>query len=206
MALMALLCLLSVHFRYYYYHTLGIAIWLGVAMFFVNRLWDSLGCSHVTRSWKRGGILLLMVLPAALELFAGVLTGLVLPHYYGIVLGPLGAYISVAREYRPALWLTLLMAVAEEVGWRAYFQSMLIKLLKTRAVVGILLSAIIISIAGLMLRPDIKLMPLDVVVWEYVFVFIQSLLFGVLFYRTKSLYVVVFSHILAIVLPCLIFL
>lgn len=210
-------------FFYCRYYMLALPMSLGTIMFAVNRLWGESGSVYAPTQWKRNNIRplllgysgtaqttcshggyskwLLIIALVMLELFAAELTTLVMPHYYGFVLGRYGSVISIHRPYRPALWLLLTMAVVEETGWRAYFQNMLIDRLGGRAAWGILITSMLLSAAFVPLRSSMSSMPIDVILWDYLFVLTGNILLGTLFHRTKNLNTIILAHMAAIMVP-----
>ena len=198
MALMVVLCCSGVYLPWYRYHTFILAICVGVVMFVLNRSWGFLSLSDTGKLFRRPGVWALICLLVLLNLFAAPITALAMPQYYGFILGyePTRTFISYYSNYRPALVIAI---VAMDVAWRGYFQTTLLKWFKNRAALAILVPAAILPVGLVSVGANFNSLPFDTIAWDYAFMLLNSALYGMLFYRTKSLPVMVFTHITAVV-------
>lgn len=198
MALMVVLCFSGVSLPWYRYHTFILAICVGVVMFVLNRSWGFPGLSDTGKLFRRPGVWALICLPVLLNLFAAPITALAMPQYYSFILGyePTRTFISQYSNYK-----ALVIAIAAmDVAWRGYFQTTLLKWFKNRAALAILVPAAILPVGLISVGANFNSLPFDTIAWDYAFMFVNCGLYGLLFYRTKSLPVTVFTHIIAVVI------
>jgi len=91
----------------------------------------------------------------------------------------------------------LILAYGEELAFRGFAQEKLSKLVGSRIA--------IIAISFLFAIAHLSAGPVDVVIYDIGFILIDSILYGVLFLKTKNIYITTIAHFLANVVGIYIF-
>ena len=81
------------------------------------------------------------------------------------------------------------LALGEEIAWRAFFQKRLNKVLPI--IPTLLISSILFAIGHFNQGDTV------IVIFDIFFVFINSILYGVIFYRTNNAWISAISHFIA---------
>lgn len=173
----------------------GLAIILGIIFFFVNKkrekqtaLSSGLDIKSIWRGLKRKGIWFWIILPVVVNAISISIAILFLPKYLEHVLFRTEAFLSWNLLFLLIFQLAF-FALGEEIAWRAFFQK---QLSKTMPIVpAVLLTSLLFSFGHIALGKP------SVVTYDLFFVFVNSLLFGFVFYKTDNAWISAIAHFLA---------
>ena len=173
----------------------GITIIIGIAFFFINSKLEKnisadngLNAKAIGTSLKNKTIYYWIVLPLILNVVCIVLAKLILPEYIVHLYGRTEFVVSLDKIMFLFLQLAIL-ALGEEIAWRAFFQKQLSKALP---IIPTLIVTSIIFAFGHIVEGS-----LIVVAYDIFFIFINSVLYGVIFYKTKNAWISATSHFIA---------
>lgn len=173
----------------------GISIIIGIAFFFINSKLEKnvsadtgLNAKAIGTSLKNKTIYFWIVLPLILNVVCIVLAKLILPEYIEHLYGRTEFVVSLDKIMFLVLQLAIL-ALGEEIAWRAFFQKQLSKALP---IIPTLIVTSIIFAFGHIVDGS-----LIVVAYDIFFIFINSVLYGVIFYKTNNAWISAISHFIA---------
>ena len=173
----------------------GISILIGIIGFILyrNKQKELFG-SHVL-SLKRFWIELKMnpnwfwlVLPLILNIVSLSLAAAILPDF----IDHLGERVDVALSFQVIFILVIqlaIMALGEEIAWRAFFQKQLTQYISV--VPAILLTSLVFSLGHFSIGPAL------VVGYDLLFIFINSVVYGIIFLKTNNVWMSALSHFAA---------
>ncbi|WP_177184548.1 CPBP family intramembrane glutamic endopeptidase [Psychrobacillus sp. OK032] len=173
----------------------GISIIIGIVFFFINGNLEKnvaadtgLNAKAIGTSLKNKTIYFWVFLPLILNVVCIVLAKLVLPEYIEHLYGRTEFVVSLDKIMFLVLQLAIL-ALGEEIAWRAFFQKQLSKALP---VIPTLIVTSIIFAFGHIVDGN-----LIVVAYDIFFIIINSVLYGVIFYKTNNAWISAISHFIA---------
>lgn len=137
---------------------------------------------HIQKYWW------LMLLPVVSGITAVVLSKYLVPEFFAHVLERTKP-ILVMDQLALLIPQLLILALGEEIAFRAFMQGKLMGCIKP--VWAIVATSLLFALAHL--SPGAPL----VVAYDILFIFIDSLLYGALFYKTNNVYVSTLSHFIA---------
>ena len=111
-----------------------------------------------------------------------------LPDYLEHVVSRTEAFLSWNLLFLLIFQLAF-FALGEEIAWRAFFQKQLGKMMPI--IPALLLTSLLFSFGHIVFASPL------VVVYDIFFVFINSVLYGIVFYRTDNAWVSAIAHFLA---------
>ncbi|WP_135449419.1 CPBP family intramembrane glutamic endopeptidase [Planococcus citreus] len=173
----------------------GLAVIIGIIFFFIIKRREKqsshesgLDLRNVRQNLKYKGIWLWIILPVVVNLVSIGIALVFLPDYLVHVVARTEAFLS---------WDLLLLlvfqlaffALGEEIAWRAFFQNQLGEAMPILP--ALLLSSLLFALGHAVLGDA------SIVVYDLFFVFINSLLFGIVFYKTGNAWISAISHFLA---------
>lgn len=173
----------------------GLAVIFGVIFFFLNKrvekqssISSGLDIRSIGQALKQKGIWFWILLPVIMNAISIGIALLFLPQYLEHVLSRTETFLS---------WNLLLLlvfqlaffALGEEIAWRAFFQQQLSKGISI--IPALLLSSLLFSLGHIAFGET------AVVTYDLFFVFINSLLYGFVFYKTNNAWVSAIAHFLA---------
>lgn len=173
----------------------GLAVIIGIIFFFVNKLREKqpsresgLDIRNVGRDLKQNGLWLWIILPVGMNLISIGIALLFLTDYLRHVITRTEAFLTwdllVLLIFQLAFF-----ALGEEIAWRAFFQKQLFKVMPILP--ALLLSSLLFTLGHTVLGDS------AVVAYDLMFVFINSVLFGIVFYKTNNAWVSAIAHFLA---------
>ena len=172
----------------------GLSVILGVIGLFVFKRVEKLSFDDVglgrrsIKSIRQPIVGLLMVMPTIMNFLVIFLSKFILPDYVDHVVSRSEGMLSVS--ILPLLMLQLaVFALGEEIAWRAFFQKQLQKFLPfalTLFVSSILFALGHLTSGNLMIVSD-----------DLVFVFVNSLFYGMIFQKTNSVWLSTCAHFIA---------
>jgi membrane protease YdiL (CAAX protease family) len=121
---------------------------------------------------------------------------LFLPEYIEYEIERAGAFVSIKLGILPILQF-LFFALGEEIAWRAFFQKQLNKALPIVPV--LLISSLLFALGHFEVGNPV------IVLYGLFFTFINSILYGMVFYKTNNAWVSTISHFVANIFSVIIF-
>lgn len=183
MAVMAVLCLTPLLGLWW----AGIAVPLGIALFLVDRAMGHrlvMGSGEHLRAYgallRRPRLWLWIAPPALVYVAALVAANGLIPDYVDAAWDSIGSLRSPALVAKVLFELSLL-ALGEEIAWRGFFQQQLRRLMSPLP--AITLSALLPALGR------ISAAPAGVVVYDMAVTALCALLFGLIFERTRNIWV-----------------
>jgi uncharacterized protein len=173
----------------------GLSVIIGITFFIASRASekrisssDSLSVKELGSHLKEKSIWLWLLLPLIMNIICFLLATLFLPEFIEHLNGRTEVVVSINQMLLLILQLALL-ALGEEMAWRGFFQKQISKWLPI--VPTLILTSIIFSLGHLTLGHFV------VVSYDMFFIFINSVLYGVVFYKTNNAWISTISHFMA---------
>lgn len=173
----------------------GLSVVLGIAAFFINKVVEKqaakdsgLDIKTILTVLKDKKLWIWIALPLIMDIVAMAIAKLFLPEYIDHVLGRAEAFVSFDKNKELVFQLAVL-ALGEEIAWRAFFQRQLNKVLPI--IPTILLSSILFALGHYSAGNAI------IVIYDIFFVFINSILYGIVFHKSKNAWISWISHFAA---------
>lgn len=173
----------------------GISVCLGVVFFFVNKLMEKqafvgsgLDFKNIGTNLKEKSIWFWIAMPLMMNVISIVLSKLILPRYIDHVLARTENFVSLDNVVLLVVQLAVL-ALGEEIAWRAFFQKQLLKALPIAHV--LLISSLLFAIGHIASGSFI------IVVYDVFFVFVNSVFYGIVFHKTNNAWISTIAHFTA---------
>ena len=173
----------------------GVSIFIGIAAFFINRAIEKQPGRNSGLEFRTIGtdlqdrtIWVWIALPLVMDAVSIGLARLILPEFLQYVLARAASFVTVENIILAVLQLAVL-ALGEEIAWRAFFQNQLNKALP---IVPVLLISSALFAIGHLTAGSIA-----VVTYNIFFVFTNSILYGIVFHKTKNAWISTISHFIA---------
>lgn len=170
----------------------SVALIIGIVTFFVTRKTnddenEGLHYKTILSSLKNKNIIILILMPLIMNVVCLLIAKLCVPEF----IEHLTARTDfLAFNMIPVLIVELIIAaLGEEIAWRAFFQKQMSKVLPF--VPSLIISSALFSICHFSQGSAI------VVIYDLVFVFINAVLYGVIFKKTDNAFVSMIAHFLA---------
>jgi len=181
----------------------SIAIPLGILVFFLNQ-WiqkqpmggSGLDLRAIRSDLRDRTIWLWFALPTVVHVVCVLLALAVLPEYIQYETARAGSFVPIELSLSSIL-LFFVFALGEEIAWRAFFQQTLSKLLPITPV--LLLTSLLFTMGHFQVGDP------TVVGFGLFFIFLNSILYGLIFHKTKNAWVSALSHFVANVVEVLLF-
>ena len=176
-------------------HIAGISVCLGIILFFVNRklkkqTFDGSGfdIKAIGTNLKEKSIWLWIALPLIMDVVSIVIGRLLVPGYIEHVLSRVSPFLSLDKVALTVVQLAVL-ALGEEIAWRAFFQN---QLQKVWTIAPVLVVSSLLFALGHIASGSFAIVAFDVF-----FVFVNSMLYGVIFRKTNNAWISAISHFAA---------
>lgn len=173
----------------------GIAVFVGVVFFFVNKALEKqpfegsgLDISAIRTNFKDEIIWFWIALPIIMDAVSITISKLFLPEYIEHVLARTEVFVSFDKIVTMIIQLAFL-ALGEEIAWRSFYQRQLNKALPI--IPTLLISSVLFAI-GHFNQGDAV-----IVLYDVFFVFINSVLYGIIFHKTNNAWISTMSHFVA---------
>jgi len=173
----------------------GISVALGVIYFILEKRISKRSAKDsgfdiraVIHNLKGIKIWLLILLPILFDIFAVVLSKAILPDYVPHVISRSGNYLSFDKVISLAIQLVI-FAVGEEIAWRAFFQHRAERIMPV--IPAIAITSVLFSF-GHLASGDIT-----IVIYDILFVFLNSVVYGVVYHKTQNAWISAISHLLS---------
>jgi uncharacterized protein len=170
----------------------GVAVVVGVIFFFINKALEKQPTKESGLDFKGIGMNLSnkkiwywLAMPLIMDAVSIGISKLFLPEYIDHVLDRTDTFISFDHVLLMVFQL-IVLALGEEIAWRAFFQKQLCKIMPITPV--LLLSSAFFALGHL---TDGNVM---IVTFDVFFVFINSILYGIIFYKTNNAWISTISH------------
>ena len=177
------------------YKISGLTVIIGVVFFFIHKTYkkepfkgSGLDFSGIKECLKDKSIWFWLSLPIIMDAVSVLISKLFLPQHIEHVLARTADFVSLDQSFLMILQLAVL-ALGEEIAWRAFFKKWLNKYL--HIIPTLLISSLLFAI-GHFNQGDVV-----IVLYDILFVFINSLLYGIIFYKTNNAWVSAISHFAA---------
>ncbi len=172
----------------------GVTVLLGVVFFFIDKTTRKVSDAEsgfdiklVSRNLQDKKIWVWIVLPVLTNIIPVLFAKRMLPQYIEHVLNRTAGMLTFSNILLLALQL-IILALGEEIAWRAFFQNQIMKHMPSIA--AILITSALFSIGHIASGSPI------VVMYDIFFIFIDSIIFGIIFLKTKNAWCSFFAHLL----------
>lgn len=173
----------------------NVVVPLGVVLFFVNRALEknpedskALAFNTLTDKLTSKENILWIFIPAVVSIINVLISSNFLPQYIDYEKERAGAFVTIEMSVLSVL-LFFVLALGEEIAWWAFFQSQLMKVLSP--VMAIAISSILFTVGHYAVgNPPLVLYGLS-------FTLINGTVFGLIFYKTRNVWVSTLAHFLA---------
>ncbi len=170
----------------------GMSVLIGVVFFFINKALEKqtfrdsgLDRKAIgTNMWDRK-IWVWVALPSIMDAVSITIAKLFLPEFIEHVLARTEIFLSFDKVVLLVFQLAVL-ALGEEIAWRAFFQKQLSKALPF---VPVLLISSVLFAFGHLAEGNII-----IVIYDIFFVFINSILYGIIFHKSNNAWISAISH------------
>lgn len=173
----------------------GISVILGVIFFFVYKGIEKqndevcgLNIKSIGKDLKGLRIWLWILMPLLMDVIVIMLSKLILPGYIEHMLLRSASMLSFDKVFLLMIQL-IFFAMGEEIAWRGFFQKQLKSFLPT--VPALLITSILFSLGHLASGDTM------IVVYDLLAVFINSLLYGIIFEKTNNAWISTISHFMS---------
>lgn len=173
----------------------GMSVVIGVVFFFINKISEKqsdkdagLDISSIKANLKDKSIWLWLALPLIMDAVSITISKLFLPEYIEHVLARTEIFVSFDKVVIMVLQL-IILALGEEIAWRAFFQKQLNKALPVAHT--LLISSVLFALGHFTEGNAV------IVVYDVFFIFINSVLYGIIFYKSNNAWVSAISHFVA---------
>lgn len=173
----------------------GISVCIGVVFFFVNKTMEQQVFSDSGLDFEAIGIDLRgrsiwfwVAMPLVMDIVSITLSKFFLPGYIDHVIARAGNFVTFDKLVLMLVQLAVL-ALGEEIAWRAFFQKQLSKVMPITPV--IIISSLLFAMG------HITSGSLVIVVYDVFFVFVNSILYGVIFHKVNNAWISAISHFTA---------
>lgn len=173
----------------------GMTVFVGILFFFCDKIIEkepfSLSCidpKYVGEILSDKSLWTWIFLPIIMNIVAIFTAEFFLPEYIDHILGRTSIFISFDKIIFLLLQIFIL-ALLEEIAWRGFFQKQLYKKLTLNHV--LIISSFLFSICHFTSGNMI------VISYDLTFIFINSIIYGYLFFKTRNVWVSTLSHFMA---------
>lgn len=170
----------------------GISVILGVIFFFVYKGIEKqndevcgLNIKSIGKDLKDLRIWFWILMPLLMDVIAIILSKLIIPGYIEHMLLRSASMLSFDKVFILMIQL-IFFSMGEEIAWRAFFQKQLKSFLPTVPV--LLITSILFSLGHLASGNAM------IVAYDLLAVFINSLLYGIIFEKTNNAWISTISH------------
>ncbi|QRN84521.1 CPBP family intramembrane metalloprotease (plasmid) [Chloroflexota bacterium] len=175
--------------------TSGLSILLGLSFFFIFKIIEKksfqdvgLEIRSIGKNLKNLKIWLWILLPLVINFAADILAKIFLPGYEDHIIARSSSILSVSSIGLLIIQLAI-FALGEEIAWRAFFQKQIRSFLP--AIPTIIITSILFSMGHL---TDGNF---SIVIFDLLFIFFNSLVYGIIFEKTNNAWISALSHFIA---------
>jgi len=182
----------------------GLSVIIGVIFFFINKASEKqtfkdsgFDIEEIRTNLEDKRIWLWIGLPLIVDIAVIIISRLFWPQYIEHVLARTEGFISFDKIILLIFQLAVL-AIGEEIAWRAFFQNQLSKALP---IIPALLITSALFALGHLAEGNIV-----IVIYDIFFIFINSILYGIVFYKSNNAWISAIAHFIANVFSIIILL
>lgn len=182
----------------------GLSVIIGVIFFFINKASEKqtfkdsgFDIGEIRTNLEDKRIWLWIGLPLIVDIAVIIISRLFWPQYIEHVLARTEGFISFDKIILLIFQLAVL-AIGEEIAWRAFFQNQLSKALP---IIPALLITSALFALGHLAKGNIV-----IVIYDIFFIFINSILYGIVFYKSNNAWISAIAHFIANVFSIIILL
>lgn len=170
----------------------GISVIIGIIAYFTTRktnevITSGLDIKKCFSSFKDVKVILLSITPALLNILSLIIAKNFLPEYIEH-LSNRTSFIDSSEIIKTILMLAV-AALGEEIAWRAFFQKQTTKIIKF--IPSLIITSILFSLGHFNLSDPL------IVIYDLVFIFINSIFYGLVFKKTDNAWCSWISHFIA---------
>lgn len=173
----------------------GMSVIIGIAAFFISKVAEKqtdnnsgLDIKAIATGLKDKKLWLWIALPLIMDIVSMAIAKLFLPEYMDHVIARTEAFVSFDKINVVVFQLAVL-ALGEEIAWRAFFQRQLNKVLPITPT--IFLTSVLFALGHYSAGDAI------IVIYDILFIFINSILYGIVFHKSKNAWISWLSHFAA---------
>ena len=172
----------------------SIALIIGISAFFITSgkekddgNGDGLDIKTFLKALKDKQTLILIFLPSMMNIICYIIAKLFVPEFMGHVVGRIG--FLALDKFLLLIIQFMVTALGEEIAWRAFFQKQLSKVIPF--VPALIISSILFAVCHYTQGKII------VVLYDILFVFLNAILYGIVFRKTDNAFASATAHFLA---------
>jgi len=173
----------------------GVSVLIGILFFFIDKVISKTPSSEsglhikaIGSNLKEKKIWVWILLPTVLNAVSIALSLLVLPEYIDHVLGRTEIFLSFDNILLLLVQL-IVLAVGEEIAWRAYFQKQINRYVAI--IPSLLITSVLFSIGHIASGNP------TIVLYDIFFVFLNSIVYGIIYNKSKNAWISAISHFTA---------
>lgn len=170
----------------------SVCIFIGIIFFFINKFIEKqpmknsgLDIKKIEADLKDEKIWIWLVLPIIMDAVCILISKLFLPEYIKYETIRAGSFVPIEISLS-SLLLFFIFALGEEIAWRAFFQNQLSKAMPIMP--AIFFSSLLFSLG------HFKQGNAAIASYGLFFTFINSIFYGIIFYKTKNAWISTISH------------
>lgn len=173
----------------------GISVIVGVIFFFINKSIEKqtfrdsgLDIKEIRENLKDRRIWFWIILPLIMDVVCIVVSKIFLPEYLEHVLIRTDGFLAFDKLVLLIFQLAIL-AIGEEIAWRAFFQNQLSRVL---SIMPALLITSVLFALGHLTEGNIV-----IAIYDVMFIFINSIIYGNVFHKTNNAWISAIAHFIA---------
>lgn len=181
----------------------SLSVILGVVFFFINKLLEKqpmkdsgLDIKAIRTNLRDRKVWIWLILPIIMDAICVSISVLFLPEYIKFETARAGSFVAIELSAASVLQF-FVFALGEEIAWRAFFQQQLSKAIPIAPV--LIFSSLLFTLGHFSHGNTF------IVVYGLFFTFINSILYGVIFNKTKNAWISTISHFIANIFEVIIF-
>lgn len=170
----------------------GISVIVGIIAYFTTRktnepITAGLDIKKCFYSFKDVKVILLLIIPTLLNIVNFIIAKRFLPEYIEH-LSSRTNFINSSEIIKTILMLAV-AALGEEIAWRAFFQKQTTKIVKF--IPSLIITSVLFSLGHFNFGNPL------IVIYDLIFIFINSIFYGLVFKKTDNAWCSWFSHFIA---------
>lgn len=173
----------------------GLSVIIGVIFFFINKASEKqtfkdsgFDIGDIRTNLEDKTIWFWICLPLIVDIASITISRLFWPQYIEHVLARTEGFLSFNKIILLIFQLAVL-AIGEEIAWRAFFQN---QLSKTLPIIPALLITSALFALGHLAEGNIF-----IVIYDIFFIFINSILYGIIFHKSNNVWISAIAHFIA---------
>lgn len=170
----------------------GISVIVGIIAYFTTRktnesITSGLDIKKCFSSFKDVKVILLAIIPVLLDILCFIIAKNFLPEFIDHLSGRTN-FIDSSEIIKTILMLAI-AALGEEIAWRAFFQKQTTKIIKF--IPSLIITSVLFSLGHFNFNNPL------IVIYDLVFIFLNSIFYGLVFKKTNNAWCSWISHFIA---------